>query len=151
MTRRGHYVAACITIVLSYFKAGRPDMGLTPMNSFQMWSDSVRSALVWCGEPDPCLTMERVRDNDPETAQLEALIDGMRTIGIDYENAASAAMLYDLSVGKALHEALQPWIYGAKFNANAFARWLNKHKDRRVGNFAIKRRSLDGYVRWYII
>jgi hypothetical protein len=39
------------------------------------WSDSVRSALVWLGEADPLKSMETARAEDPETNELQIMLD----------------------------------------------------------------------------
>jgi hypothetical protein len=51
-----------LTILSAYLKAGRPDQRLTPYGSFEGWSAVVRSAVVWCGLPDPCLTRARLNE-----------------------------------------------------------------------------------------
>jgi hypothetical protein len=65
----GRYVAACLTIVLAYQRAGCPDK-MPPLVSFEDWSDHVRSALVWLGCTDPVASMETAREEDPELAEL---------------------------------------------------------------------------------
>ena len=53
---RGRLVGACLTILRAYIRAGRPELGLCPMGSFEEWSKTVRAALVWTGADDPYLT-----------------------------------------------------------------------------------------------
>jgi putative DNA primase/helicase len=66
---RGAYVRACLAIVRSYLGAGSP--GLLPkLGSFEIWSDLVRSALVWLGAADPCETQELMRTNDPDLVKF---------------------------------------------------------------------------------
>jgi hypothetical protein len=43
---RGAYVAAALTVCRAYIVAGRPDRA-NPIASFEGWSDTVRSALMW--------------------------------------------------------------------------------------------------------
>jgi putative DNA primase/helicase len=72
---RGKYIAACLTICRAYIVAGPP--GLLPrLASFEVWSDSVRSALVWLGKADPVDTMEDIRADDPERELLAAVLQG---------------------------------------------------------------------------
>jgi hypothetical protein len=59
MRDRGQYVADAI--MRAYIEAGKPGK-LPKLASFDAWSDSIRSALVWLGCADPCDTMERMRD-----------------------------------------------------------------------------------------
>ncbi len=70
---RGKYIAACLTICRAYIVAGRP--GLLPkLASFEAWSDTVRSALVWLGCGDPLETMEDIRADDPDRELLGAVL-----------------------------------------------------------------------------
>ena len=50
---RPRLLVAALTVLRAYFTAGCQAQGLTPYGSFEAWSDTVRSALVWAGEPDP--------------------------------------------------------------------------------------------------
>ena len=69
---RGRYVAAALTIVRAFILSGeRP---LPSIASFGAWSDAVRSALVWLGCADPCLTMETAREEDPELETLRQVV-----------------------------------------------------------------------------
>jgi hypothetical protein len=67
---RGELVAAGLTILRAYQVAGRPRQGLTVFGRFEEWSDTVRSALVWLGEADPCAGIARIRDVDPVREQI---------------------------------------------------------------------------------
>jgi putative DNA primase/helicase len=65
METRVTLVNAALTILRAYVVAGRPDQKLTPMGGFEDWDALVRSAIVWLGCPDPCGTMQSIRDSDP--------------------------------------------------------------------------------------
>jgi hypothetical protein len=41
--------------------------------SFEDWSNTVRSALVWLGCADPCETVEELASDDPELAEMRAV------------------------------------------------------------------------------
>jgi hypothetical protein len=73
LENRGKYVAACLTIVRAYILAGRPDKA-PKLASFEGWSDTVRSALIWLGEEDPVISMETSYDEDPERVELADMI-----------------------------------------------------------------------------
>lgn len=53
-------VCAALTILRAHAVAGRPRGQLKSWGSFDGWSDIVRSALVWAGEPDPALGREEL-------------------------------------------------------------------------------------------
>jgi putative DNA primase/helicase len=72
MADRGRFIAACLIIVRSYLEAGSPDV-LPPLQSFEDWSNLVRSALVWLGCGDPCGAMDAIAALDPEVEQLREL------------------------------------------------------------------------------
>ena len=70
---RAELVAAVITILRAYHVAGRPNRP-PRLQSFEMWSDTVRGALVWLGAGDPAGTMDRLRKADPVLASLTAVL-----------------------------------------------------------------------------
>ena len=72
LEERGRYVAAALTIVRAFLLSG--DKPLPPLASFDGWSDTVRSALVWLGFADPCATMEKARDEDPELDEIREVM-----------------------------------------------------------------------------
>ena len=70
---RGQLVAAGLTVLRAFVAAGRPGLAeLPPFGSFEAWSNLVRGALVWLGEPDPCLTREHILADDPIKSRLSA-------------------------------------------------------------------------------
>ena len=69
---RGRYVAAALTIVKAYRLSG--ETPLPALASFDDWSATVRSALSWLGCADPCETMERAREEDPELEELREVM-----------------------------------------------------------------------------
>ncbi|MBF0401351.1 MAG: toprim domain-containing protein [Magnetococcales bacterium] len=71
---RPRLVAAGITILRAYAAAKRPATGLPPYGRFEEWARVVRDALVWCGQPDPCLTRTEVEDADPVRITLGRLL-----------------------------------------------------------------------------
>jgi len=59
--------------LLAFVAAGRPGLAeLPPFGSFEAWSNLVRGALVWLGEPDPCLTREHILADDPVKSKMSA-------------------------------------------------------------------------------
>mgnify|MGYP000877978340 CR=1 FL=1 len=160
--RRGHYIAACLTLVRAYFEAGRPAQKLKPMGSFGMWSDSVRSALVWLGYADPCVTIEATRENDPELQQLTQFMRAWITeFGVDAEYSTGEIAEHvglSLEKNKLMKEACEPFMRSGKINVRSLGRWIAKqrgrvitvvHVDERM-SLAIKSRELDGVLRWFL-
>jgi putative DNA primase/helicase len=74
LARRPQFVIAALTILQSYFNAGRPEK-LKPLGRFEQWSDEIRSAIVWAGLPDPCLSIKDIIDADPERDAALAVLE----------------------------------------------------------------------------
>jgi hypothetical protein len=79
LANRGAYIAAALTICRAYVVAGRP--GMAPkLASFEGWSDTVRSALIWLGKSDPVQSMENARAEDPERAELSDMLEAWGSV-----------------------------------------------------------------------
>ena len=74
MRDRPLYVAAILTILRAFHVASRPKQEHNPFGSFEDWSALVRDALMWLGEPDPCITQEAIRLQDPKRRNLAAVL-----------------------------------------------------------------------------
>jgi hypothetical protein len=82
LKERGKYIAAALTICRAHIVAGRPDLA-PKLASFEGWSDTVRSALMWLGKVDPVKSMEASRAEDPERLELINMMDAWSdTIGV---------------------------------------------------------------------
>jgi hypothetical protein len=72
---RPRLTIAALTIVKAYFEAGCPAQGLTPLGSFEAWSDLIRQAIVWAGEADPCEGRKAIEaTSNPEFETLAVLL-----------------------------------------------------------------------------
>jgi hypothetical protein len=90
---RGQYIAAAFCVVRAYLAAGRPNLA-PKLASFEGWSDTVRSALIWLGRADPCATMVSVVADDPEQMTLVAVLTAWsRAIGTGYSRRLTIAEL----------------------------------------------------------
>jgi hypothetical protein len=76
---RSGLLSAALTILRAYWLAGKPNQGLEPWGSFEGWSDTVRSACVWAGLPDPGLTRAGLTGADPKRAALATLFEALAT------------------------------------------------------------------------
>jgi putative DNA primase/helicase len=70
---RKRLVWAGLTLLKGYADAGRPSQGVS--SRFGVWSDWVRSCLMWAGFADPCLTMDRWTATDEVKSGLAALLE----------------------------------------------------------------------------
>lgn len=99
--RRGELVPAALTVLRAFVVAGRPGLDrLTPFGSFEDWSDLVRGALVWAGEPDPCKTLADVAAVDSVREELAALIEAWAA-AVDVGRVVTAGELLSLASERA--------------------------------------------------
>lgn len=112
--RRISLVIAGLIVLRAWFLAGSPHYAVTPFGGFEAWAP-VRHALIWAGEPDPCLTRREVVDGaDTVIGALGTLLGAWRTVygnkALTAQDLAAATGLMALIDGdeskKALHEAL---------------------------------------------
>ncbi|OGT57702.1 MAG: hypothetical protein A3E01_02895 [Gammaproteobacteria bacterium RIFCSPHIGHO2_12_FULL_63_22] len=75
---RHRLVPAALTILRAYCTAGRPAIpGVAPWGSFEGWSNLVRQALIWAGQPDPGETRAGLAEAaDSDTNALRKLLAG---------------------------------------------------------------------------
>ena len=148
---RGKYIAACMTILRAYSSAGSPKQDFPPMNSYGEWSACVRSSLVWLGCADPCLTVQKARDEDPELQKIAAFCSAAKD-HIGREEFAvpcrdimklGTKTLSGMSFGDAdpahpaLNEFMQEFIDRGKPNPQKLGIWLTKFKGRIVDGLRI--------------
>jgi hypothetical protein len=64
-----------LTIIRAFVVAGRPPQQVMPFGSFESWSKTIREALIWAQEPDPCEGRKDMRaENDVELDALRTLM-----------------------------------------------------------------------------
>ena len=142
---RPAFIAAALVIVRAYASAGYPDT-LPSLASFEAWSRLVRSALVWLGQPDPALSMEKARDEDPVTIALTSLLTAWRPIFHDEAKTvgqiiadAELTETYGNPLRSEFRQALSeiaPEKQG-KFSSAAIGRYLGRHAGRVVAGLKL--------------
>jgi hypothetical protein len=156
---RGKYIAACLTICRAYFVAGRPDKA-PALASFEEWSNTVRSALIWLGKADPIQSMEVARENDPELGALRDVVTvWSKTIGIGRRHECNLVEVI-AGIGRftEFNSVMQNVVGKPRIPADvrSLAYWLRDHKGRmvRVGDddlrFASKTPRKGGAATWWI-
>jgi putative DNA primase/helicase len=139
---RGRYVGACLTIARSYIAHGWPAR-LNPLPSFEKWSDTVRSPVVWLGRSDPAETIATSRGNDPaRLARAEVFSTWAAEVGIN-ESGYLSVELADLAEER--NEDSSAWLRPALRNALlSVARYHNGESRidvRRLGSWLRKASS----------
>ena len=101
---RARLVGDALTICRGYFVAGRPDMRLPAMGSFEGWS-LVRQIVTWAGLPDPLTSQVALAETaDREAALLRGLLDGLGAAVAHLGRPATVRGLLDFATGPDGHE-----------------------------------------------
>ncbi len=146
LANRGAYIVACLTIGRAYICAGSPDP-CPPLASFEPWSNLVRSALVWLGCADPCLSMELARTEDPTRAARTAFFTAWRD-EIGLRGARSVAQLVQEAETTGPNGFLCPNLReacltvaedrtGNLISPKRLGKWLSLNKNNRVGDLKL--------------
>ena len=169
---RGRYVAAALTVVRAFVVSGaKPDMA--PLASYGDYSATVRGALVWLDKPDPVLSMDAARDDDPELGELrDVMAQWQQHIGPDTDAPAKALVQladlrkHDEDAGFRLQEYANPDLRDTlmavagnrgAIDASRFGKWLRGKKGRVVTLLIRKERRrvrfeahglTEGVARW---
>jgi hypothetical protein len=162
---RGAYVAAALTVCRAYVVAGRPGRA-NPIASFEGWSDTVRSVLIWLGEADPASSMEAARADDPELGRLREMLEAWaKTLGVGNRYRYTLAEVIkiadeQISTGqnyvpewpklKAAVEAVASW-RNAPADVNRLAVWMRGNKGRMVGDWRFVNKSDKKNAAWWWI
>ena len=146
LQHRGELICAALTCLRSYVAAGRPRQNIKPFGRFEQWSDLVRSALVWLGCEDPCLSRKSLMTDDPVNAGLaEVLATWHAAYGSEPKTAAEVvAVCWAVPVtNRPLADALRGVLPHGEAAAKPLGQWLRRYKDRLVNGMAIRRGPED--------
>lgn len=160
---RGIYVAAALNIVRCYMQAGLPGK-LPALASFNAWSDLVRSAIVWLGLPDPCLSMEAAREDDPELGLLRDIMNHWENLIGLYTKIATRDAIKTAEAKNFDENGFNPTLRNEDFydavrriagekggiNPNKFGNWLRSVEGRIVGARRFKKQqgTTGGVAMW---
>jgi hypothetical protein len=136
---RVELVQAGLTVLSAFL--GRSDdeqvPSLSPFGGFDGWSRIVRGALMWLGEPDPCLTRDRTIDDDPEREDLHRLLRAL--VGVFGEARFQAKDLPGSGRGAGELATVLLEILGKDdcSNSRKLGKLLSKYKGRWVDGLRI--------------
>ena len=147
LSDRGKYIAAALIVVRAYIVAGSPSLAKA-LASFEEWSNTVRSALIWLGMTDPVQTMETARREDPVLQNMRAVLHSLREC-LGYEVKCTAAEIAKIawekdSAGDYKYPELRDAVIQALnskdglISANLLGKWLRRHKERIVDGMRLE-------------
>lgn len=163
LANRGNYIAACLIIARAYIAAGKP-CPCPQLASFNEWSDVVRSALVWCGEADPVVSMDASKAEDPETSALTTMLTAWaKVFGTGPDRAVSLREVIErceeTGIGQEYEHpelriavvSIMPDHLRQHPDVNRLSYWLRSRRDRRAGGLWFTKRDSDhGPNSWWV-
>lgn len=150
---RPELVAAALTVLRAFIVAGRPGLvDLEPFARFEDWSNLVRGALVWLGEPDPLVTRDAVVSIDPARENLGALLRAWdNVIGRDTWVTAKQVLEARTPTGNdwedhalALEEAIGGIFPRYEPTAVALGKYLVQYDGRIIDGLCIRKHAING-------
>lgn len=156
-SHRMKYLRAALVVLRAYFVAGRPPQELKAWGSFQGWSDIVRNALVWLGEPDPGMTRTELRQkSDRDAAALAALVEGWKSFDDSNDGLTAAQIVKKLDEHpddfEAVRESLLTLTRKDKLTPRNIGYPFRKFKGRIIRGHAIDSGTAHGGVQaWKVV
>lgn len=142
---RAKLAAAAITIVKAFLLA-RPKIDAPNYGRFHEWQQLCRFPLMWLGCEDPCLSRERIREENPEIADLRNLLQSWFAVFGNAPVSVSAAIEEcERGVNNSdEHDQNKVALLDAMRVVGARGNFVS---NRRVGRFIAARRMriIDGY------
>ncbi|MDO8400503.1 MAG: DNA-primase RepB domain-containing protein [Bradyrhizobium sp.] len=152
--RRGAYVAAVLTIILAWRRAGSPRAEVDSIVTFGgAWSDYCRYPLMWLGHPDPATALlEQVR-HDPDGDALSGLMTewhaAFGSAPTTVRKAVEAALYNHSNLLDAMREF--PVDERGEINRSKLGWLLKKNVNRIVGGFEFQQAEADGRTAWRVV
>jgi hypothetical protein len=151
---RGVYVAAVLTIIQAWRKAGMPREKVDSIVTFGgAWSDYCRHPLIWLGHPDPATALlEQVR-HDPDGDILKGLMTEWYSVfgstATTVRRAVEAAIFDQANLLDAMREF--PVEERGEINRSKLGWLLKKNANRIVGGYEFQQAEADGRTAWRVV
>lgn len=152
--QRGMYVAAVLTIILAWRKAGSPPAEVENIVTFGgAWSDYCRHPLMWLGHPDPATALLEQVKHDPDGDALSGLMaEWMREFGsmpTTVRKVVDAAEMGHPDLLDAIREF--PIEEKGSINRSRLGWLLKKNANRIVKGFRFQQAEAGGRTAWRVV
>lgn len=152
--QRGRYVAAVLTIILAWRKAGSPRAAVESIVTFGgAWSDYCRHPLMWLGHPDPATALLEQVKHDPDADSLAGLMTEWKsafgTMPTTVRKAVDRAEMSYPDLLDAIREF--PVEEKGSINRSKLGWLLKKNANRIVGGFVFQQSTADGRPAWRVV
>jgi hypothetical protein len=154
-SERGRLVAAGLTLLRAWH-AQSNRIALPAFGSFEEWSYRIREPLVWVGQDDPCETVTKIREGDPEREGLCAVIEGWQAL-LGTENTYTVQQIINRGLVEPSFQMALMTVAGNRTGSmvdnQRLGRWLSRVAGRVVpvgsARLSLVREGvLHGYPLW---
>lgn len=154
LRRRGFYVAAVLTIILAWRKAGSPRADVESIVTFGgAWSDYCRHPLIWLGHPDPVTALLEQVKHDPDGDALAGLMTEWRAAFGSTPATVRKAVETAERRNSDLLDAMREFPVEEKgaINRSKLGWLLKKNANRIVSGFEFQKAQADGRTAWRVV
>ena len=151
---RGVYVAAVLTIILAWRKAGCPRAPVDSIVTFGgSWSDYCRQPLMWLGHPDPATSLMEQVKHDPDAETLSGLMREWHKAFGSIPTTIRKAVTNCEHAHPDLFDAIREFPVEERgvINRSKLGWLLKKNANRIVGGFEFQQAEADGRVAWRVL
>ena len=151
---RGDFVAAVLTIILAWRKAGSPRAAVDNVVTFGgAWADYCRHPLIWLGHADPATALLEQIKHDPDGDALASLMavwrDEFGSTPTTVRKAVERAECGGMDLRDAMREF--PVEDRGEINRSKLGWILKKNANRIVGGFEFQKAEADGRTAWRVV
>lgn len=152
--QRGLYVAAVLTIILAWRKAGSPRADVESIATFGgAWSDYCRHPLMWLGHPDPATALLDQVKHDPDGDALAGLMTEWLAVFGSAPTTVRKAVDEAICGRSNLLDAMRefPVEERGEINRSKLGWLLRKNANRIVNGMEFQKSEADGRVAWRVV
>jgi hypothetical protein len=151
---RGVYVAAVLTIILAWRKAGSPRADVENVVTYGgAWADYCRHPLIWLGHADPATALLEQIKHDPDGDALASLMAAWHaefgSTPTTVRKAVERAYCGNADLMDAMREF--PVEERGEINRSKLGWILKKNANRIVGRFEFQKAEADGRTAWRVV
>lgn len=153
-SQRGRYVAAALTIIRAWRKAGSPRADVENIVTFSgAWSDYCRHPLMWLGHADPATALLDQVKHDPDGDMLAGLMTAWRMAFSSIPTTVRKAVDQAQRSYPDLLDAMREFPVEEKgtINRSKLGWLLRKNANRIVGGLEFQQSAADGRTAWRVV
>jgi hypothetical protein len=151
IANRGRYVAAALTIIRAYIRAGAPSVAGS-LGSYSDWDLMVRWPLVWLGQTDPAASMEQARAEDDGLSNLRTVFDRLKPN--EWLTAKQIIEFADTLRGNGIDDLFEVLWYVTdnkkELSPVGVGKWLSGRAGNVIGNKKLRIREVK-HTKQYLI